>query len=254
MAVLAGSVAAGCGDNLQSEGERAVRAYCEALVIAYRTSDADAVRPVTTEREWRKLFTLIDLKRAAGLVLESELESLTVTAVEQPGPGVLTVAATERWRYFDRPVELGRPPGTEFVVEMDLVYSFVDKDGVWKMDEATTRRHEYIEPDGYHPDEQQSRDTASQPGSREERSDRHHRLCSRLRLRLLGGNGFRRRLSRCPGGRPQAPPLSSVSSNGRFSGSESRASSWSSPPEPAALLRTSTNITDRKPNASGAGF
>lgn len=160
-AVLAGLVASGCGDKLHTEGERAVRGYCEALMIAYRTSDASAVRSVTTEREWSKLFTLIDLKRAAGLVLESELESLSVTAVEKSSPGFLTVAATERWRYFDRPVELGRPPGTEFVVEMDLVYSFVDEDGVWKMDQATTRRHEYIEPEGYRPDEHQSHGTGS---------------------------------------------------------------------------------------------
>lgn len=162
-ALVVGSVAAGCGDALHAEGERAVRSYCEALVIAYRTSDAGAVRSKTTEREWSKLFTLIDLKRAAGLVLESELESLSVTAVEQSSPDVLTVAATERWRYFDRPVELGRPPGPEFVVEMDLVYSFVREGGAWKMDQATTRRHEYIEPQGYRPDEHPSHGTGSQP-------------------------------------------------------------------------------------------
>ncbi len=159
--VLAALVTAGCGDDLHTKGERLVRAYCEALVVAYRTSDAGAVRPVTTEREWRKLFTLIDLKRADGLVLESKLESLMVTAVEQPGPGVMTVAATERWRYFDRPIKLGTPPGTEFVVEMDLMYSFVDEDGAWKMDQATTRRHEYIEPVDYHPTHDQSHGTES---------------------------------------------------------------------------------------------
>jgi len=153
--VLAGPVAVGCGNDLLAEGQRAVRAYCEALVVAYRTSDASAMEPVTTEKEWRKLFTLIDLKRAAGLVLESELESLTVTAVEQPGPGLMMVEATERWRYFDRPVELGAVRGTEFVVEMDLMYSFVDEDGAWKMDQATTRRHDYIEPEGYRPSEHQ---------------------------------------------------------------------------------------------------
>ena len=159
--VLAGSVTTGCGSDLDAEGERVARAYCDALVVAYRTSDANAVQPVATEKEWRKLFTLIDLKRAAGLVLESELESLKVTAVEQPGPGVMTVAATERWRYFDRPIELGTPPGTEFVVEMDLMYSFVDEDGAWKMDQATTRRHEYIEPEGYRPAEHQVHGTES---------------------------------------------------------------------------------------------
>lgn len=163
VAVLAGSVAASCGDTLRAEGEQAVRNYCEALVIAYRTSDPGAVRSATTEKEWTKLVTLIDTKRAAGLVLESELESLAVTDVEQPGPGVLTVAATERWRYFDRPVELGKPPGTEFVVEMDLVYSFVDEDGIWKMDEASTRRHDYIEPLEYRPAEHQSHGAEARP-------------------------------------------------------------------------------------------
>jgi len=162
--VLAGTVTSGCGDDLQTEGERAVRAYCEAVIIAYRTGDADTVLPVATEREWRKIFTLIDVKQANGLVLESELEKLDVTSVDQPNSGFMTVAATERWRYFDRPIELGKPPATEFVVEMDLVYSFVDKDGVWKMDEATTRRHEYIEPDGHRPIEDQSGETVSRPG------------------------------------------------------------------------------------------
>ena len=156
---LAGSVIGGCGDELQTDGERAVDAYCHALVVAYRTSDPDALRPVTTEKEWRKVFTLIDLKRADGLVLESELESSVVTDVAQSVSGDMTVATTERWRYFDRPIELGRPPGTEFVVEMDLVYTFVDESGVWKMDEATTLRHEYIEPSGYRPAGHQSQET-----------------------------------------------------------------------------------------------
>ena len=159
--VLAGAITSGCGDDLHTDGERAVQAYCEAVIVAYRTGDADTVLPVATESEWRKIFTLIDVKRAGGLVLESELESLTVTSVDQPNPGFMTVVATERWRYFDRPIELGKPPATEFVVEMDIEYSFVDQDGVWKMDEATTRRHEYIEPKGYRPAGKHSRETAS---------------------------------------------------------------------------------------------
>ena len=159
--VLVGAITSGCGDDRHAEGERAVQAYCDAVIIAYRTSDASAVLPVATESEWRKIFTLIDVKRAGGLVLESELESLTVTSVDQPNPRFMTVVATERWRYFDRPIELGRPPATEFVVEMEIEYSFVDQDGVWKMDEATTRRHEYIEPKGFRPAEKHSRETAS---------------------------------------------------------------------------------------------
>lgn len=153
-AFLGGFIIAGCASDPSTDGERAVRAYCDAVVVAYRTGNADVVLPVATEKEWRKIFTLIDIKRADGLVLESELESLAVERVEQPNPGLMTVVAKERWRYFDRPIELGRPPGTEFVVEMELLYTFVDEDGAWKMDQATTRRHEYLEPEGYLPSKQ----------------------------------------------------------------------------------------------------
>ena len=86
VAALAASIAAGCGNSLRDEGERAVRAYCKALIIAYQTSDAGVVRPVATDKEWTKIHSLIDIKRAGGWVLESELESLEVTDVEQPSP------------------------------------------------------------------------------------------------------------------------------------------------------------------------
>jgi hypothetical protein len=162
-AILAGCVISGCGTDLSREGERVVRAYCEAVVDAYRTGNADVVRPVATEKEWRKIFALIDLKRAEGMVLESELESLAIEDVAQPSPGLMTVVASERWRYFDRPIEIGQPPGTEFLVEMELLYTFVDVDGAWKMDQAITRHHEYIEPKGYLPPEH--RPHGSEPGS-----------------------------------------------------------------------------------------
>ena len=160
-AVIAGACTIGCGADLHDQGERAVRAYCDALVVAYRTSDASVVRPVTTDKEWRKLHTLIGLKIADGLVLESELESLVVTAAELPSPGVMVVVATERWRYFDRPIRLGAPPSTEYVVEMELEYSFVDEKGVWKMDQAATRRHEYLESEGPRSSAPVSRETGS---------------------------------------------------------------------------------------------
>jgi len=141
----------GCGQSEVDEAEAAVRSYCDGVIEAYRTSDPDAARPVITDREWRKLVVLIDLKKANRVVLESALEELEVAGVSRPSPSLMTVTATERWRYYDRPLELGKPEGTEFVVEMDLEYDFVRTDGVWRMDQARTSRHDYLEPEGFRP-------------------------------------------------------------------------------------------------------
>jgi len=148
--LLLGSSAlvSGCSAEENAEAETVVRSYCEAVIVAYRSLDSEAVRPLTTDKEWRKLVVLIDLKRANRLVLESTLEELEVTAVGHPSPGVMTVGTTERWRYFDRPLDVGRPVGSELVVEMDLEYSFVERDGAWLMDQARTLRHDYLEPEG----------------------------------------------------------------------------------------------------------
>ena len=151
----------GCSAGEDAEAETLVRGYCEAVIVAYLSLDPEAVRPLTTDQEWRKLVVLIDLKRANRLVLESTLEELEVTAVGHASPGVMTVATTERWRYFDRPLDIGRPVGSELVVEMDLEYSFVDENGTWKMDQARTLNHDYLEPESFTPGGHDAQGTAS---------------------------------------------------------------------------------------------
>lgn len=142
-------VVGGCRDASLREGEHAVRQYCDALIVAYRTSDTTPLRGVATEKELTKITALIDIKKAAGLVLENTLEELRVSEVAKPGPGLMVVATTERWRYFDRSPDVGQAPGTEFVAEIDLEYTFIKDNGTWLMDQARTIRHDYLEPEGY---------------------------------------------------------------------------------------------------------
>lgn len=150
--VIATSWFSACLDARRKQAQEAVRSYNDALILAYRTSDPTPVRDVATDKELRKLTVLIDLKRAANLVLESKLEKLAVTSVEEPNPGVMIVGTEERWRYFDRPLKPGAPPGQEFVARMRLDYTFVAVDGGWRMDQAKTVEHEYIQPQGYRHD------------------------------------------------------------------------------------------------------
>lgn len=148
IAVTLAGAAGAYADGGKSEALAAVRAYNEAVILAYRTSDPTPVKQLVGDKELRKLTALIDLKAASSLVLESTLEKLDVTAVERPTAGVMTVRTAEQWRYFDRPLKPGIAPGQEFVTRMTLEYSFAAVDGGWKMDHARTLTHEYVQPAG----------------------------------------------------------------------------------------------------------
>ena len=150
VALAAAAALFGCRSD-RAEAERAVRAYNEAAILAYRTRDFGPLREVATEGEWGRVVVLVDLKSAARLVLESELQKLEITEVEKTGPDAMRVRARERWRYHDRPLDPGRPSGTQFVVDMVLEYRFVREAGRWKLDRARTLSSDYLEPSGFAP-------------------------------------------------------------------------------------------------------
>lgn len=145
---LTASLAA-CRDRADAEAERAVRDYDEALVQAFRASDAAPIRRVALEKEANRVVVLVDLKRSNGLVLESTLERLEVTGTSRTGPAGRTVETFERWRYFDRPLAPGRAPGTVFVAQMRMRYELGREDGRWKVESVRTLSSEYLEPKGF---------------------------------------------------------------------------------------------------------
>lgn len=161
LALLLIAVLMGCrrSDELR-EGAEAVRAYNSALIDAYSTSDPSKMEPVATVKECRKIWALIDLKRAAGLVLENTLEETRVLAVTYPKPLEMVVETTERWRYCDRPLKPGAPAGQVFVAQMRMRYNFVKSSGGWKMDQGETLSCEYLEPIGFTPN---TKPPATQP-------------------------------------------------------------------------------------------
>lgn len=139
---------AGCS-SAPREAERAIRAYNEAAIAAYKLHDASRLAPVSTERQQRKVAQLIDFKVMGKLVLESTLESLELLAASEPGPGRLAASTRERWRYFDRPLEPGAAAGQVFVVVMELDYELARDGGAWKVDAIRARKSDYLEPKGY---------------------------------------------------------------------------------------------------------
>ena len=130
-------------------GEPAVRAYNAESIAAYRTGDTSRLREVATAAELRRLVALIDLKKAAGLVLESKLERLDVTGSERSGDTELRVRTREEWRYHDRALRPGASPGPELHADMEMEYRLVLESGQWKVDEVRTLSNNYLDsPDG----------------------------------------------------------------------------------------------------------
>jgi hypothetical protein len=151
-AVLA-LLSTGCEEQRRRwAAEHAVRAYDEALAEAYRMSDASRLSEVAGEREVGRVQVLIDLKRSSGLVLESRIESLTVTDVRPVRPDGLEVRTRERWRYHDRPTRPGRPPGPVFVADMEMEWSLARVRGKWRVEKGRTLSSTYLEPKGFVPE------------------------------------------------------------------------------------------------------
>ena len=147
-----GVAAAACGKaRLGREAEAAVRAYDAAVVVAYRTNDPRGLERVAGPGEVRKLSALIDLKRAARLALESELEELELLGVESLGPDRMLARTRERWRYWDRPLRPGMAAGPIFVADMWLTWELGREEGAWKVLEGRTERSTYLEPKGFRP-------------------------------------------------------------------------------------------------------
>lgn len=124
---------------------KAVRDYDDALVVAYRTRDVSRLARVAAAKEAQRVQVLIDLKSSGRLVLESTLEAFETTRVQiGPSADAAVVETKERWRYFDRHLRPGEPPGPTFVSAMAMRYALVREDGRWKVREVTTLSNEYL--------------------------------------------------------------------------------------------------------------
>jgi hypothetical protein len=146
--VAAALLACAPGDRDRREAERAVRAYDDALVRAFRTSDLEGMRATATEAEASRVRVLVDLKIADRLVLESTLERLEVLSATRAGGDGFTVRTAERWRYFDRPLDPGRPVGRAVLAEMQMEYDVAREGGRWLIARARTLSNQYLEPAG----------------------------------------------------------------------------------------------------------
>ena len=133
-----------------AEASRAVREYDDLLVRAYAGGNASPLANLASAKELRRVQVLIDLKTAGKLVLESQIESFEVTSASASG-NTATVETRERWRYHDRHLEPGKPPGPEFVADMRMRYELAREEGRWVVQSVSTLSNEYLDGTGGKP-------------------------------------------------------------------------------------------------------
>lgn len=142
--VLALLICGGCGVDVRQAG-KSVRQYNDALIVAYRTGDLSPLRPVAREGEIRKVEKLVDLKREAGLVLESTLVTFEVLSTKAAGKDGLVVVTKEQWRYHDRALTPGKPLGPRFVADMRMQYEMERAGNGWRVLKVHTIANELRE-------------------------------------------------------------------------------------------------------------
>lgn len=146
LAVVLVACGACVGDARRAEST--VREYNEAIILAYRTGDLSRLNQVAGGEEVRKVRSLLEIKRAAGLVLESNLFSCELLSAEVSGPEGLTVETKERWRYFDRALTPGQSPGPRFLAAMHMRYELERAGDGWRVRMVRTISNQILEPAG----------------------------------------------------------------------------------------------------------
>lgn len=131
--------------------ERCVRDYQDGLITAFRTGDVVPLGRVASENEVRKVTALVDLKRAAAMVLESSLDDFAVEGLEAVGEDAARVTTREKWTYFDRALTPGQSPGPRFVARMRMQYDLGHTDGQWRVLSVRTLSNDFLEPAGFRP-------------------------------------------------------------------------------------------------------
>lgn len=146
--VFALLISGACGGDA-GRARDAVRDYNEAIIVAHRTGDVSSLKPVAGDEEVRRIETLLDLKSAAGLVLESSLLLWEVLSTEATGPDGFVIETKERWRYFDRARTPGQAPGPRFVADMHMRYEVERAGARWRVLKVRTITNEFLEPAGH---------------------------------------------------------------------------------------------------------
>ena len=134
--LLAGSLAfaAGCDRVSPTQAKQLVERYNQVVSEAYRRGDVRLIDPVVGVNEGKKLTGLIGVRSDMGITLDSKMQSLEITRVEQ-AKNSLRVHTKERWCYRDLKIGTGAQVGQASQDAYEMTYIFTNISQTWLVDE-----------------------------------------------------------------------------------------------------------------------
>lgn len=128
----------GCSRVSPSEARVLVARYNQVVSEAYRKNDVRLIDEVVgpDAPDGKRLLGLIGVRVDMGLTLDSRLEALEVTGVEQSKDD-LRVRTREQWRYRDVRTGTGQQVGEASVDHYEMLYRFKNHKGTWLVEETT---------------------------------------------------------------------------------------------------------------------
>ncbi len=128
------ALTSGCNRVTPTQARQLVERYNQAVSEAYRRGDVRLVDPVVGLNEGKKITGLIGVRLDLGLTLDSQLQSLEITGVEQ-AKAELRIHTKERWTYRNLKIGTGEPVGQSSQDAYEMTYFFTNANQTWLVDE-----------------------------------------------------------------------------------------------------------------------
>ncbi len=125
---------AGCDRVSPTQARQLVERYNQVVSEAYRRGDVRLVDPVVGVNEGKKLTGLIGVRSDMGITLDSKMQSLEITRVDQ-AKNSLRVHTKERWCYRDLKIGTGAQVGQASQDAYEMTYIFTNISQTWLVDE-----------------------------------------------------------------------------------------------------------------------
>ncbi|MBK5276774.1 MAG: hypothetical protein JJE30_17230 [Desulfuromonadales bacterium] len=124
----------GCGaDKGEEEAKGFVQNYCSILQDAYSRADMKLIGRISTEKEMKKLFPVIQALTATDNYMKTEILEFKIKKAKVKDDKA-TVSTSEKWRYWWIDQKTGTITKPKHEESYELEYNLLKVDGSWRVD------------------------------------------------------------------------------------------------------------------------
>jgi len=123
----------GCNSAKNREAANAVQNYCSILQMTYDRADLNILAQVTTDKEIKKVFPVIQALNATGNSMKTEIVEFKIQKAKV-ATDKATVQTAEKWRYWWEDRKTGTITKPKSEESYRLEYNLVKNNGQWKVD------------------------------------------------------------------------------------------------------------------------